>query len=1080
MPKMEHIKKVLVIGSGPIVIGQAAEFDYSGAQACLSLREEGVEVILVNNNPATIMTDEQVADKVYLEPLTVESVSRIIQQEKPDGLLPTLGGQTGLNLAVSLAEAGVLEKYGVALLGTPLETIKNAEDRELFKQLMKQINEPVPESETVESVAAALAFAERIGYPVIVRPAFTLGGAGGGIAENAMQLQRVATTGLEASPIGQILVERSIKGWKEIEYEVMRDQNDTCIIVCNMENIDPVGVHTGDSIVVAPSQTLTDQQYQMLRSVSTKVIRALGVVGGCNIQFALDPHSDQYYLIEVNPRVSRSSALASKATGYPIARIAAKLALGYYLDEVLNPITGNTYASFEPMLDYVVVKIPRWPFDKFKSADRLLGTQMKATGEVMAIARNLETAFLKAVRSLELGVVHPERPELAALSAKELDQLLRDATDQRLFALFEAIRRGYGERQLVELTGIDPFYLRSFGKIVACEQKLRNGGWSELSNQQLAEAKQLGFADQTLAQLLQVPVESVRNKRKEAGILPVYNIVDTCAGEFAAKTPYYYSAWRGMDEVTELTGKKKVLVLGSGPIRIGQGIEFDYCSVHAAKALQRSGIAAVVINNNPETVSTDYETADHLYFEPLTVEDVLNVADREQVEGVMVQFGGQTAINLAESLSKAGLPIYGTPLEAINRVEDRELFYELLRRLDIPHIPGAGVTSLEQALHTAEQIGYPVLLRPSYVIGGQGMEIVRDQPELSKTVEAWLHAGQSEKFFPLLVDRFIAGQEVELDAVSDGEDVLIPGIFEHVEKAGIHSGDSIALFPAPGLTAEQKATLRLYTERIARELGAVGLINIQFVIGPEQIYVLEVNPRASRTVPITSKVTGIPMVELAVRAQLGEKLREMGYGTGLLPDIPFAVVKAPVFSTVKLPKVDPALGPEMKSTGEVLGLGRSFTQAAAKAFAFQQKAKAALTREDVCLLSLAQKDKVAALATIRELSGRGIRFAATSGTARWLEENQLAVYRKIETEQDFLQVLQEEPVSLAVITATKGNRQERTGFALRSHALGKGIPLFTVWETFRFFVETMTGKGSDEDGACEDIGTLSKRIVSQL
>jgi carbamoyl-phosphate synthase large subunit len=1079
MPKYEQIKKVLVIGSGPIVIGQAAEFDYAGAQACLSLREEGVQVVLVNNNPATIMTDEQVADKVYLEPLTVESLEQIIAKERPDGLLPTLGGQTGLNLAVSLAEAGILQKYGVALLGTPLEAIRNGEDRELFKQLMAKINEPVPESATVESVEEALAFAEQIGYPVIVRPAYTLGGAGGGIAGREEELREVAAKGIAASPIGQVLIERSVKGWKEIEYEVMRDESDTCIIVCNMENLDPVGIHTGDSIVIAPSQTLTDRQYQMLRSVSTKVIRALGVVGGCNIQFALDPHSDRYYLIEVNPRVSRSSALASKATGYPIARIAAKLALGYRLDEVINPITGYTFASFEPALDYVVVKIPRWPFDKFPLADRLLGTQMKATGEVMSIARNLEAALLKAVRSLELGCTHLFRQDIASLSDSELERLLREPTDVRLFALAEAIRRGYGEGKLHEATGIDPFFLRSLERIVDIERQLSRCGWAGMTAELLLEAKHRGFADQTIAELAGATAEEVKRKRNDLGIVPAYKIVDTCAAEFEAQTPYYYSSWQGLDEVEEIAGRK-VLVLGSGPIRIGQGIEFDYCSVHAAKALQANGIASIVVNNNPETVSTDYETADHLYFEPLTVEDVLHVAEREQVEGVMVQFGGQTAINLAVPLAQAGLTVFGTPLAAIHQAEDRELFYQMLRKLSIPHIPGQGVASLEEALQVAERIGYPVLLRPSYVIGGQGMVIARHAEELSQTVSGWLNEHHSNLFFPLLVDKYIPGMEIEVDAVCDGEDVLIPGIFEHVEKAGIHSGDSLALFPSPSLTAGQKEKVLAYTQRIAREMKAVGLINIQFVVSGEVIYVLEVNPRASRTVPISSKVTNVPMVELAVRAQLGEKLAEMGYGTGLLAEIDFSVVKAPVFSTVKLNGVDPLLGPEMKSTGEVLGLGRSFAEAAAKAFRFSEKSGTAIKAGDICFVSLADADKSALSFPFAKLQESGVRFAATAGTAEWLRANGIEVCALVTDEQSFLQLLQEGGVSLALITATKGNRQGRKGFSLRSLAVQKGIPLFTARETFELYLQAISNKGSVGHGACEDIGTLSKRAVGKF
>lgn len=1080
MPKNEQIKKVLLIGSGPIVIGQAAEFDYAGAQACLSLREEGVQVVLVNNNPATIMTDEQMADKVYLEPLTVESVEKIIAKEKPDGLLPTLGGQTGLNLAVSLAEAGILQKYGVKLLGTPLEAIKKGEDRELFKQLMQEIGEPVPESATVETVEDAVAFAGQIGYPVIVRPAYTLGGAGGGIAEDEISLRQVAATGLAASPIQQVLIERSVKGWKEIEYEVMRDANDTCIIVCNMENIDPVGIHTGDSIVVAPSQTLTDRQYQMLRSVSTKVIRALGVVGGCNIQFALDPASDQYYLIEVNPRVSRSSALASKATGYPIARIAAKMALGYQLDEVINPITGYTYASFEPALDYVVVKMPRWPFDKFVQADRLLGTQMKATGEVMSIGRNLESALLKAVRSLELGYTHLQRPDIAALSDEALRDALQQATDVRFFALAEAVRRGMTEAELNGLTGIDPFYLRSLARIIQLEQQLSEAGWEGLTPDLLLEAKNRGFADRTIAELTGVTETDVRLKRKEWQLRPSYKIVDTCAAEFEAQTPYYYSAWQGGDEVAELTGEK-VLVLGSGPIRIGQGIEFDYCSVHAAKALQGQGLAAVVVNNNPETVSTDYETADHLYFEPLTTEDVLAVAEREQIDKVIVQFGGQTAINLAAPLAQAGMQILGTPLGSIHLVEDRELFYQMLRELKIPHIPGSGVTSLEDALRVADEIGYPILMRPSYVIGGQGMVVVHSAEELTGIITGWLAEKQQGNFFPLLVDKFVPGLEVEVDAVCDGEEVLIPGIYEHVEKAGVHSGDSIALFPAVHLSDQQKAQIVQYTRQIARNMQAVGLINLQFVVSGETIYVLEVNPRASRTVPITSKVTGIPMVALAIRAQLGEKLSAMGYGVGLLPDIPYCVVKAPVFSTVKLPGVDPAVGPEMKSTGEILGLGRTYAEAAAKAFRFKEKAGAALQAGQGLFVSLSAAQKTTAAATVlRQLQQQGIRLLATPGTAKWLAAEGLEVQQSVADVQPFLQLVQAGAISAAVMTATAGNKRERRGFKLRSAALQKGVPLFTAWETFELYVKAIGMKEGYGDGTCEDIGTLSGRAAIQL
>ncbi|TPG69927.1 carbamoyl-phosphate synthase (glutamine-hydrolyzing) large subunit [Brevibacillus laterosporus] len=1079
MPKQKHIHKVLVIGSGPIVIGQAAEFDYSGAQACLSLKEEGVEVVLVNNNPATIMTDEQIADKVFLEPLTVASVTKIIQQEQPDGLLPTLGGQTGLNLAVELAEAGVLDRYGVALLGTPLTAIQNGEDRELFKRMMQQINEPVPESITVSTVEEALHFANQIGYPVIVRPAYTLGGAGGGIAADQQALGQIAEQGLAASPIQQVLVERSVKGWKEIEYEVMRDENDTCIIVCNMENMDPVGVHTGDSIVVAPSQTLTDRQYQMLRSVSTKVIRALGVVGGCNIQFALDPYSDRYYLIEVNPRVSRSSALASKATGYPIARIAAKLALGYHLDEVLNPITGYTYASFEPALDYVVVKIPRWPFDKFPLADRNLGTQMKATGEVMAIARTFEAALLKAVRSLEIGCHYLYRKDVASLSAKELEKALDTATDIRLFALAEAMRRGMSVQEIHTKTEIDSFFLDHIEHIIHWEKRLEKSCFETLSIEELSDCKALGFTDQTIAWMMNVPVSEIWKKREKWGLMPVYNMVDTCAGEFEAETAYYYSTWQGKNEVAPLPSKK-LLVLGSGPIRIGQGIEFDYCSVHAAKALQKQQLKAIVVNNNPETVSTDYETADHLYFEPLHVEDVLHVAKQEAVAGVLVQFGGQTAINLAGALEEAGLIVLGTSLEQMKRVEDRELFYQMLQTLNIPHIPGKGVYSTEEAIHVANGIGYPVLLRPSYVIGGQGMTVVHNENELRVAMQSWIHEQVDRSCFPLLIDQFISGMEVELDAVCDGYDVLIPGIFEHVEKAGVHSGDSIALFPAQHLTDQQKRIMVHYTKRIAKEMQAIGLINIQFVLKDSTIYVLEVNPRASRTVPITSKVTNIPMVELAVRASLGERLAEMGYLLGLSQDIDFFVVKAPVFSSTKLVGVDPSLGPEMKSTGEILGLGRTLSEAFGKAFAYKEQTNKWLTSGDGIFLSLNDADKASVLPYLKERKEMGIHIYATEGTAHYLTNHGIEITQISEGVRDYTALVKAGLIQTALITATKGNQAERKGFQLRSLSVQHSITLFTVVETFVAYLQISQEKGSESNEACEDLGSLCRHSAISL
>ncbi|WP_066187591.1 carbamoyl-phosphate synthase (glutamine-hydrolyzing) large subunit [Gracilibacillus timonensis] len=959
MPKKEDMRKVLVIGSGPIIIGQAAEFDYAGTQACLALKEEGVEVILVNNNPATIMTDENIADKVYLEPLTCESITNIIEKERPDGILPTLGGQTGLNMAISLGDAGVLEKYGVTLLGTPLETIQKGEDREIFKSMMKEINEPIAESLSTSSMEEAVSFAEQIGYPIIVRPAYTLGGAGGGIANDESELRTIVKNGLHYSPIDQILIEQSVKGWKEIEYEVMRDDNDTCIIVCNMENFDPVGVHTGDSIVVAPSQTLTDRQYQMLRTSSVKVIQELGVIGGCNIQFALNPDNDDYIIIEVNPRVSRSSALASKATGYPIARIAAKVALGYRLDEVLNPITGDTYASFEPSIDYIAAKIPRWPFDKFTQADRLLGTQMKATGEVMALARNFPMAINKAIRSLEIGLDSLHLPGIEKLSDQALERALDQATDQRLFMVAEALRRGMSVEQIHTITLINNYFLYELAAMIEKEQAIKEKQWQHMTATDIKEAKSFGISDQTLADLLQVNVQQIQQKIKEEQLAPSYKMVDTCAAEFSAETPYFYSTWNEYDEVEPLSGEKRMVVLGSGPIRIGQGVEFDYCSVHAAKSLQGQGVDAVVINNNPETVSTDFNTADHLYFEPLTTEDVLHVVEKEQAEGVLVQFGGQTAINLADGLQKAGVPIAGTALSAIEAVEDRDLFYQLLQQLNIPHIPGDTVTAVSEAKAVARQIGYPVLMRPSYVIGGQGMVILYHEEQLSAYLEELQSNAQGQRIFPLLIDRYVEGYEVEIDAICDGEDVIIPGIFEHVEKAGIHSGDSVAIFPAPNLTVSHKKQIEQYTQAISKELSVKGIMNIQFVLSAdrETMYVLEVNPRASRTVPIASKVTGVPMVDLATRVQMGEALNEQEWKLGLHEEVPFYAVKMPVFSSNKLPGLDPILGPEMKSTGEAIGLGSTVDQAMSKAFGWKEGSLKQVTSEDVIFLSLQQLDE---------------------------------------------------------------------------------------------------------------------------
>ncbi|QXE02179.1 carbamoyl-phosphate synthase (glutamine-hydrolyzing) large subunit [Terribacillus sp. DMT04] len=958
MPKDPQIKKVLVIGSGPIVIGQAAEFDYAGTQACLALKEEGVEVILVNNNPATIMTDQAFADQVYLEPLTCESVTNIIEKERPDGLLPTLGGQTGLNLAVSLDQAGVLQQYNVTLLGTPLDAIQRGEDRELFKQMMQDINEPVPESLPITSIAEAKAFAEQTGFPIIIRPAYTLGGAGGGIANDLTELLRYVKSGIQASPINQVLIEQSVKGWKEIEYEVMRDSNDTCIIVCNMENIDPVGIHTGDSIVVAPSQTLTDRQYQMLRTVSCKVIRELGVVGGCNIQFALNPDSDEYVIIEVNPRVSRSSALASKATGYPIARIAAKLALGYHLHEVPNPITGDTFASFEPAIDYVAVKIPRWPFDKFTQADRLLGTQMKATGEVMALSRNLPAGLNKAIRSLEIGLEEFRLPSAEALSDAELEHGLKAADDRRLFLLAEAFRRGISIETIHEWTEITTFFLHEMKRIIDVEQALRNEGWQP-DPQLLRHAKILGFSNVALARIVEQPLAAVEGLIKEQELKPSYMMVDTCAAEFSAQTPYFYSSWTEEDEVDPLpAADKKVVVLGSGPIRIGQGVEFDFCSVQSALSLREQGIRSIVINNNPETVSTDFNTADHLYFEPLTKEDVLHIIEKEQADEVLVQFGGQTAINLAAELEEAGVTIAGTSTASIDRVENREAFYALLHNLNIPHIPGTTVMDTATLHEEARLIGYPILIRPSYVIGGQGMVILYSEEMLNNYLEDLQQQIHPSRLFPLLLDKYVPGMEVEVDVVCDGADILIPGIYEHIEPAGIHSGDSTAIFPAPSLNETEKKQIVSYAQKISAALNMKGIMNIQFVFSEnrELLYVLEVNPRASRTVPISSKVTGIPLVDLATKIQMGESLQNLGYPLGLQKEMPFYAVKLPVFSTTKLAGVDPLLGPDMQSTGEAIGIGETVAEALQKAFGWKEKTLRKLTAETQVLLDLDASD----------------------------------------------------------------------------------------------------------------------------
>ncbi|MDM5213769.1 carbamoyl phosphate synthase large subunit [Peribacillus sp. NJ4] len=927
MPKDDTIKTILVIGSGPIVIGQAAEFDYAGTQACLALKEEGYKVILVNNNPATIMTDDMNADAVYFEPLTVDVLEKIISKEKPDGLLATLGGQTGLNLAYQLDDAGVLEKYKVKLLGTPIDSIKKGEDRELFRELMFEIGEPVPDSTIVHSLEEALAFADKIGFPIIVRPAYTLGGTGGGIADSLDTFKELVRGGLQESPITQCLIERSIAGFKEVEYEVMRDANNTCITICNMENIDPVGIHTGDSIVVAPSQTLSDDEFQMLRAASIKIISALGIIGGCNIQFALDPNSKQYYLIEVNPRVSRSSALASKATGYPIARIAAKLAVGYHLSELINPVTQSTYSSFEPALDYVAVKFPRWPFDKFTTANRKLGTQMKATGEVMALHRSFEGGVQKAVDSLELKTNGLQLASLKNKTVPELWGKLAEKSDERIFVIFEMLRKGVTIEEIHEATTIDYFFLKSFASLIQKEMEIEGMSIDQVTKEELQSYKEKGFSDRYLASVWNVSEMELRAHRISLGLTAVYKTVDTCAAEFESHTNYHYSTYFGENEQKK-TDKKKVLMIGSGPIRIGQGIEFDYCSVHGVYALQDENVETIMINNNPETVSTDFATADRLYFEPLTLEYVLNVIEAEDIEDVIVQFGGQTAINLAKGLEDYGVNLLGTSFDTLDQLEDRDRFYQLLQKLDIPHVPGSMANGEEQLIERAEAIGFPVLLRPSYVIGGQGMEIIRSKESLLNRME-----NGTALVYPVLIDSYIPGKEAEIDLIADGNDVYIPIIAEHVEKAGVHSGDSMALLPAQSLTDDIKDKMTLYAKKLVMELGYKGLMNIQFVIDGNSVYVLEVNPRASRTIPIISKVTDVSLVQIATKILLGKYSLSNAFDkTGLMEEIPYAVVKYPVFSTFALSGLDSKVGPEMKSTGEGIAIGETVNEALTKVF----------------------------------------------------------------------------------------------------------------------------------------------------
>ena len=1049
MPKNPEIKKVLVIGSGPIVIGQAAEFDYAGTQACRSLKEEGIEVVLLNSNPATIMTDKDIADRVYIEPLTVEVVEQLILKEKPDSVLPTLGGQAGLNLAMELEEAGFLRENNVRLIGTTSQTIKKAEDRLEFKQTMEKIGEPIAASRVVENVEDGIEFTKIIGYPVVLRPAYTLGGSGGGIAHNYEELVEILENGLRLSRVGQVLVERCIAGWKEIEYEVMRDSAGNCITVCNMENIDPVGVHTGDSIVVAPSQTLGDKEYQMLRTSALNIISELGITGGCNVQYALNPESFEYCVIEVNPRVSRSSALASKATGYPIAKVAAKIALGYTLDEIKNAITGKTYASFEPMLDYCVVKIPRLPFDKFISAKRTLTTQMKATGEVMSICDNFEGALMKAIRSLEQHVDCLMSYDFTHLDDEELTGQLAVVDDRRIWVIAEALRRGFSYDKIHEITRIDKWFIDKLCILTEMEMALKT---QPLTAELLKEAKRIEFPDNVIARLTGKTEEEIKDMRYANGITAAYKMVDTCAAEFAAETPYYYSVFGSENEAIETNDRKKVLGLGSGPIRIGQGIEFDFCSVHCTWAFAKEGYETIIINNNPETVSTDFDIADKLYFEPLTPEDVESIVNLEKPDGAVVQFGGQTAIKLTEALMKMGVPILGTSAENVDAAEDRELFDEILEKCGIPRPSGHTVFTAEEAKKAANELGYPVLVRPSYVLGGQGMQIAINDEDVDEFIGIINRIAQEH---PILVDKYLVGKEIEVDAVCDGEDILIPGIMEHIERAGIHSGDSISVYPAQSLDDHVKATIVDYTRKLAQSLHVIGLINIQFIVCGEDVYVIEVNPRSSRTVPYISKVTGIPIVPLATRVILGKKLKELGYPTGLAPEADYIAIKMPVFSFEKIRGADISLGPEMKSTGECLGIAKTFNEALYKAFI---GAGIKLPKHKNMIMTLKDADKEEGIEIARRFEKIGYRIYATRGTAKVLQEAGVNAIRTNKIEQEspnLLDLILGHKIDLVIDTPSQGVEHSRDGFLIRRTAIETGVNVLTAMDTARALVTSL-------------------------
>ena len=1068
MPKNPNIKKVLVIGSGPIVIGQAAEFDYAGTQACRSLKEEGMEVVLLNSNPATIMTDKDIADRVYIEPLTVEVVEQLIQKEKPDSVLPTLGGQAGLNLAMELEEKGFLKENNVRLIGTTAQTIKKAEDRQEFKDTMEKIGEPVAASLVVHDVQAGIDFTNKIGYPVVLRPAYTLGGSGGGIAYNEEELIEILSNGLRLSRVGEVLVERCIAGWKEIEYEVMRDSVGNCITVCNMENIDPVGVHTGDSIVVAPSQTLGDKEYQMLRTSALNIITELGITGGCNVQYALNPDSFEYCVIEVNPRVSRSSALASKATGYPIAKVAAKIALGYTLDEIPNAITGKTYASFEPMLDYWVVKIPKWPFDKFITAKRTLTTQMKATGEVMSICNNFEGALMKAIRSLEQHVDSLMSYDFSHLSKDELIEELHIVDDMRIWRIAEAIRQGISYDEIHEITKIDVWFIDKLAILVEMEQALQA---KELDEDLLREAKRLEFPDYLVAKLAGKTEEEVKALRKQYDITAAYKMVDTCAAEFAATTPYYYSVYGGENEAVETNDRKKVLVLGSGPIRIGQGIEFDFCSVHCTWAFKKEGYETIIINNNPETVSTDFDIADKLYFEPLTPEDVENIVNIEHPDGAVVQFGGQTAIKLTEALLKMGVPILGTSAENVDAAEDRELFDEILEQCEIPRPKGHTVFTAEEAKKAANELGYPVLVRPSYVLGGQGMQIAISDEDVDEFIGIINRIAQEH---PILVDKYLQGKEIEVDAVCDGTDILIPGIMEHIERAGVHSGDSISVYPAQSISQHAKDTIVEYTKRLARSLHVIGMINIQFIVCGEDVYVIEVNPRSSRTVPYISKVTGIPIVPLATKVILGHTIRELGYEPGLQREADYIAIKMPVFSFEKIRGADIALGPEMKSTGECLGIAKTFNEALYKAFL---GAGINLPKYKNMIITVKDEDKEDIVPIAQRFQALGYKIYATRNTAKALNENGVNAIRTNKIEQpspNLMDLILGHKIDLVIDTPSQGVEHSKDGFVIRRNAIETGVNVLTSLDTATALVTSLENTDVKKLTLI-DIATIDKR-----